>query len=154
MPVVLRGADPTRFDGLFDFADLETYLFTARPPAGEVRLVKNGQWPPVAMVLDLLLNRSYDVQAIYNGLAEGYTVVLNGIHHRWPPAARLVRDLDRRGLACITTTTTCSCCRRPAASAGWCTTSRRPETGSSCFMTSSSRARPSMPYRDGSAASL
>ncbi len=98
-PLVLRGSDPARFDGLFDFDDLETYLFTARPPAGEVRLVKNSQWPPVSMVSDLLLNRSYDVQAIYNGLAEGYTVVLNGIHHRWPAAARLVRDLEERLLA-------------------------------------------------------
>ncbi|NKB17504.1 MAG: hypothetical protein HC770_04410 [Pseudanabaena sp. CRU_2_10] len=87
-PLLVQNGDAARFDGLFGPADVETYLFVARPPAGDVQLVRQGQWPPMAMAQGLFSPQHYDVQAAYNGLNAGYTIVLNAIHTRWPAARR------------------------------------------------------------------
>ena len=102
-PLLLQDRDPGRFDGLFGLRDLETYLFIARPPAGDVQLVKQGQWPPLSTVNGLFSPATYDVQALYNGLATGYTIVLNAAHMRWPAARRLVLDLEDRLVATLQT---------------------------------------------------
>jgi ribosomal protein L16 Arg81 hydroxylase len=95
-PLVMPAVDRTRFDGLFDLTDLEKYLFIVRPPAGDLRIVRSGQLPPMALVSSLLEERSYDFQAVFNGLSEGFTVVLNAIHARWPEARRLTMALEDR----------------------------------------------------------
>lgn len=96
LPILLPAPRADRFDGLFGFEDLETYLFTVRPPAGNIRLVRGTDPPPRALVADLLTGRGYDLQAVYAALSDGYTIVLNGIHGRWPAASRLVRELEDR----------------------------------------------------------
>jgi len=93
-PLVVNTHNRARFDGLFDLDDLEQYLFIARPPAGDVQLVRSGQLPPLAMVSGLIKESSYDVQAVYNGLSAGFTVVLNAVHFRWPAARRLTIELE------------------------------------------------------------
>jgi hypothetical protein len=50
----MQAVDRTRFDGLFDLTDLEKYLFIVRPPAGDLRIVRSGQLPPMALVSSLL----------------------------------------------------------------------------------------------------
>jgi hypothetical protein len=92
----MQAVDRTRFDGLFDLTDLEKYLFIVRPAAGDLRIVWSGQLPPMALVSSLLEERSYDFQAVFNGLSEGFTVVLNAIHARWPEARRLTMALEDR----------------------------------------------------------
>src|SRR5579872_7153065 len=42
-PAVLRG-DAGRFEGLFGLEELEEYLFIAHPTAGEVQIIRNGEW--------------------------------------------------------------------------------------------------------------
>jgi hypothetical protein len=102
-PLVLDQGNLARFDGLFDLADLEEYLFVARPPAGDVQLVQNGEWPPLRAVSALMTGPHYDIQAIYNGLHDGYTVVLNAVHYRWPSMRRLTSELEDRLLAHVQT---------------------------------------------------
>jgi ribosomal protein L16 Arg81 hydroxylase len=102
-PLLLQKPERNRFAGLFGLAELEEYLFVARPPAGAVQLVRQGQWPPLHMVKGLFDPDTYDVQALYNGLTSGYTVVLNAIHSRWPAARRLVTDLEDRLMAVVQT---------------------------------------------------
>lgn len=97
-PVVLASEARERFDGLFGVAELDEYLFVARPPAGEISVVRNGQFPPLKMVSSLIGGR-YDLQSIYNAINEGYTVVLNAVHVRWPAARRLVIAVENRLLA-------------------------------------------------------
>jgi ribosomal protein L16 Arg81 hydroxylase len=101
--LLLQKPERDRFTGLFGLAELEEYLFVARPPAGAVQLVRQGQWPPLHMVKGLFDPDSYDIQALYSGLAGGYTIVLNAIHTRWPAARRLVTDLEDRLLAVVQT---------------------------------------------------
>jgi hypothetical protein len=102
-PLLLLNTERERFDRLFGLPELEEYLFVARPAAGAVQLVRQGQWPPLGMVKGLFDPDSYDIQALYNGLASGYTIVLNAIHTRWPAARRLVTDLEDRLLAVVQT---------------------------------------------------
>jgi ribosomal protein L16 Arg81 hydroxylase len=102
-PLLLQKPAQDRFGGLFGLAELEEYLFVARPPAGAVQLVRQGQWPPLHMVKGLFDPESYDLQALYNGLVNGYTIVLNAIHTRWPAARRLVTDLEDRLAAVVQT---------------------------------------------------
>ena len=102
-PLLLQKPAHDRFTGLFGLAELEEYLFIARPPAGAVQLVRQGQWPPLHMVKGLFDPESYDIQALYAGLVGGYTIVLNAIHSRWPAARRLVTDLEDRLLAVVQT---------------------------------------------------
>ena len=101
--LLLQEGDPARFDGLFGLDDVEAYLFIARPHSGDVQLVRQGQWPPLAMAKGLLSEQFYDAQAAYNGLTAGYTIVLNAIHLRWPAARRLVADLEDRLAAVVQT---------------------------------------------------
>jgi ribosomal protein L16 Arg81 hydroxylase len=93
-PLVVTTRNRARFDGLFDLNDLEQYLFIARPPAGDVQLVRSGQLPPLSMVSGLIKESSYDIQAVYNSLSAGFTVVLNAVHFRWPAARRLTIALE------------------------------------------------------------
>lgn len=106
-PAVLPGGDRHRFDGLFDLSDMEEYLFVVRPPvgqaAGDMQLVNRGQPPPAHQMAALMAGPDYDLQAVYNGLSEGYTLVLNAVHQRWPACRRLVDDLEDRLLALVQT---------------------------------------------------
>ena len=61
-------------------------------------VVRNGQFPPLKMVSSLIVGR-YDLQSIYNAINDGYTVVLNAVHVRWPAARRLVIAVENRLLA-------------------------------------------------------
>lgn len=93
-PLVLKRSRADQFDGLFDLDDLEAFLFTARPPLGEFELVKGGKPPPAETLGELFGDANYDVQRLYDALNGGYTIVLNAVHHRWPPVRRLVTDLE------------------------------------------------------------
>ena len=101
--LLLQDGDRARFDGLFGLDDLEEYLFVAQPSAGDVQLVRQGQWPPMGMVKGLFRPQSYDVQALYNGLDAGYTIVLNAAHLRWPATRKLVAELEDQLLATLQT---------------------------------------------------
>jgi ribosomal protein L16 Arg81 hydroxylase len=101
--LLIQDGDATRFDGLFSLEDVEEYLFSVRPGAGDVQLVRQGQWPPLSMIKGFFAPDLYDAQAAYNGLTAGYTIVLNAIHVRWPTARRLVAELEDRLLATLQT---------------------------------------------------
>ncbi len=98
-PAILAGGDPARFDGWFDLDALEAYLLTARPAAGDVQLVRQGQWPPLAAIAGLVSGHDYDAQAVYTGLMSGYSIVLNAVHFRWPAVRRVTTALEDALLA-------------------------------------------------------
>jgi hypothetical protein len=93
-PLVLRRGNPAHFDGLFDLEDLEAYLFAVRPALGQVELFKGGPLPPAESLGELYGDANYGVQSIYNAMSDGYTIVLNAVHQRWPAVRRLVTDLE------------------------------------------------------------
>jgi hypothetical protein len=100
-PLVVPARDRARFDGLFGLREAEEYLFVARPPAGDLRLVKKGEWPPFDMVKGLFAASAqhYDLQAIYDGLSAGYTVIMNGVQFRWSSLRALTAGLEDQLLA-------------------------------------------------------
>lgn len=93
---VLKHEAPDLLDGLFGLDDIEEYLFVVRPPLGEVRLVKQGQWAPIQEVMPLMSSQTYTTQALYKALGNGYTIVLNSVHLRWPSIRRLALQLEER----------------------------------------------------------
>jgi len=93
---VLKHEAPDLLDGLFGLDDIEEYLFVARPPLGEVRLVKQGQWAPTQEVMPLMSSQTYATQALYKALGNGYTIVLNSVHRRWPSIRRLALQFEER----------------------------------------------------------
>lgn len=82
-PLHLPGTSPDRFASLFSLDDLERYLVTARPGPDQLRLV--GADPPLENV--------HDPQHILHAWRDGATLILNGVHRRWPPLLALTQDL-------------------------------------------------------------
>jgi ribosomal protein L16 Arg81 hydroxylase len=100
---VLKHEAPDLLDGLFGLDEIEEYLSVVRPPLGEVRLVKGGEWAPIQEVEPLMSAQTYTTQALYKALGNGYTVVLNSVHRRWPAIQRLALQLENRLFAGVET---------------------------------------------------
>jgi ribosomal protein L16 Arg81 hydroxylase len=91
-PLVSRQA-PALLEGLFDLDDLERYLVSVQPGVGSLLLVKEGKPAPTTVFEDMF-REGYSTQTVYAAFSEGYTIVLNFVHERWPPVKRLTTHLE------------------------------------------------------------
>jgi lysine-specific demethylase/histidyl-hydroxylase NO66 len=99
-PLHVRRDDPARFAGLLGLGDVDFLLTSTvsnrtRPADGErlVRAEADGSLSerPVG---SLPSSAGADVQAVYRAYDEGFTVIVNQVHRRFPPVARLCRALQ------------------------------------------------------------
>jgi bifunctional lysine-specific demethylase and histidyl-hydroxylase NO66 len=87
------------YDDLLTVDDVERLLATlARRPS--FRLVRDGETLPVAdytksvRVGATTVDDAADLDRIAEHLRDGVTVVLQGLHHTWPPLSRFCEDLE------------------------------------------------------------
>jgi len=97
-PMLRRGAGP--FGDLLDLDDVETVLdATARRPG--LRLVRDGSPIPVARYTTTTRFGGASVEGVADPakvvalVADGATVVLQGLQRTWPPLIRFARALER-----------------------------------------------------------
>jgi hypothetical protein len=97
----IAGDDEKRLDEFFSLKDIEDYLFITRPwerrteSTPPLRVVRSDDADPSLPVIEGL----EDAMHVF---AQGYTLVLNYAHLRWPALARLCAQVAR-GLACTVT---------------------------------------------------
>ena len=82
-PLTVRHDDPGRFRELLSLADADYVLSNASLRSGELRVVNDG-----------CETTPSDLEGLYSAYREGSTVVLVGLHRRWPPLRRLSRALN------------------------------------------------------------
>ena len=80
-------------EGLFDLDDLERYLVSVQPGVGSLLLVREGKPAPTTVFEDMF-REGYSTQTVYSAFSEGYTIVLNFVHERWPPVKLLTTHLE------------------------------------------------------------
>lgn len=87
----LHRDDPSRYGGLFSFADVDRWIAASQPNPAELLLLV----PPPGSGRKTERKRLRDVTAaqLYNAFAGGNTIVLEGIQKAWPPVARLAATL-------------------------------------------------------------
>lgn len=88
--LILRREDPSRYEGLFSFADVDRYLaIAAGHPSSHISLVQAGQPVQRVRLADIPPSRIY---AAFHG---GATILLEGVDLCWPPLAALSAALRR-----------------------------------------------------------
>jgi ribosomal protein L16 Arg81 hydroxylase len=98
-PLVVQRGGAGRFDDLLSVADVERLVCSGiRYPA--FRLVKEGEQIPLsAYTADIPwsprgFTGTADVQRVVEEFEAGATIVLQGLHHHWPPLAEFCRGLE------------------------------------------------------------
>lgn len=83
--------DPSWYQGLFSFADVDRWMAAAQSNPAELLLLV----PPPGSGRKTERKRLRDVTPaqLYNAFAGGNTIVLEGIQKAWPPVARLAASL-------------------------------------------------------------
>ena len=83
--------DPSWYQGLFSFADVDRWLAASQSNAAELLLLV----PPPGSGRMTERKRLRDVTPaqLYNAFVGGVTIVLEGIQKAWPPVARLAASL-------------------------------------------------------------
>jgi len=100
--LVERGGEPGRFDGILAMADVERLACETGLRTPAFRLVRDGAPLPAAGYTQDVPWRpgSFTGMALPDRVAaehaRGATIVLQGLHLHWPPAALYCRDLERR----------------------------------------------------------
>jgi bifunctional lysine-specific demethylase and histidyl-hydroxylase NO66 len=99
-PLHVRRDDPARFVGVLGLEDVDFLLTSTvsnrmRPTDGErlVRAEADGSLSE-RPVVSLPGSAGVDVQAVYRAYHEGFTVIVNQVHRRFPPVAHLCRGLQ------------------------------------------------------------
>ncbi len=99
-PLAVPRAEEGRFDDLLSVGDVERLISSGGLRAPAIRLVKAGgdiresdyttdlSWRPKPF------SGTADPDRIAALFADGATIVLNGLHHNWPPLARFCRALE------------------------------------------------------------
>jgi hypothetical protein len=94
-PHWITGRSVEHYANLLSVSDLETLL--AIPNAGaasQLTLIKADGDDTSTRLPPPTRSGILDLGAIYDAYAEGYTVVLRNVGHRWPPIARLCNALE------------------------------------------------------------
>src|SRR5262245_23600327 len=99
-PLAVPRAEEGRFDDLLSVEDVERLVSSGGLRSPAIRLVKAGgdireadyttdlSWRPKPFLA------TADTDRIAALFADGATIVLNGLHHNWPPLARFCRALE------------------------------------------------------------
>lgn len=87
----LHRQDPSWYEGLFSFADVDRWMVASQSNPAELLLLV----PPPGSGRTTERKRLRDVAPaqLYNAFASGHTIVLEGIQKTWPPVARLAATL-------------------------------------------------------------
>jgi ribosomal protein L16 Arg81 hydroxylase len=99
-PLVVERAEIGRFDDLLSLADVERLVCSSGIRYPAFRLVKEGaQIPLTAYTTDIpwsprAFTATADVQRVVEEFEAGATIVLQGLHHHWPPLAAFCRGLE------------------------------------------------------------
>ena len=89
---LIRKGRSDDFAGLFDVGVMETFLQYARPDEAAVRLVKSDKVMPPSDYR--LANGSIDMVRLRNLLADGHTLVMNGLDRHIPAIATLAHAIE------------------------------------------------------------
>jgi hypothetical protein len=99
-PLVVRRDEPGRFDDLLAVADVERLVCSSGIRYPAFRLVKEGEQIPLsAYTVDVPwtprpFTGTADVQRVAEEFETGATIVLQALHHHWPPLAEFCRGLE------------------------------------------------------------
>jgi ribosomal protein L16 Arg81 hydroxylase len=101
-PLVIPRAEPGRFTGLLDVADVDRLICETAIRMPAFRLVKDGTpLPPSDYTHDIpwrpgSFSQVASVERVVAEFAAGATLVLQALHLTWPAVALYCRDLERR----------------------------------------------------------
>jgi hypothetical protein len=101
-PLVVERGEPGRFDGILSTRDVERMVCETGLRTPAFRLVRDGEPLPSSAYLEDVPWRpgSFTGMAVADRVAAehaaGATIVLQGLHHHWLPAARYCRGLEQR----------------------------------------------------------
>jgi ribosomal protein L16 Arg81 hydroxylase len=99
-PLVIKREEAGRFDDLLSVADVERLVCTSGIRYPAFRLVREGEQIPLsAYTVDVpwsprAFTGTADVQRVVEEFEGGATIVLQGLHHHWPPLAEFCRGLE------------------------------------------------------------
>jgi hypothetical protein len=100
-PLVIARADPTYYAGVFTPADLDHVIAFSRPRFSETDAFRDGPPPAKSYVLGWLPDQQPVPGDVCPGIgelrrvyAEGKTVIIRAMQHRWPAVASLCRNLE------------------------------------------------------------
>jgi ribosomal protein L16 Arg81 hydroxylase len=100
-PLVVRRGESGRFDDLLTADDVERLVCSSGIRYPAFRLVKEGEQIPVSSyTVDIPwsprgFTETADVQRVVEHFEGGATIVVQGLHHHWPPLAEFCRGLER-----------------------------------------------------------
>src|SRR5262245_23452739 len=92
-PLCVKRPLPAWATGLVSLHDVDAILATGQANPNDVRLVKTDGSKVDHAEVPRLADGSPNVAAICEAYHNGYTVVLNALHRRWPAVASLRADL-------------------------------------------------------------
>jgi ribosomal protein L16 Arg81 hydroxylase len=99
-PLVVKREEAGRFDDLLSVADVERLVCSSGIRSPAFRLVREGdQIPLSAYTVDIpwsprAFTGAADVERVVEEFEAGATIVLQGLHHHWPPLAEFCRGLE------------------------------------------------------------
>lgn len=99
-PLYVQGADASGFAGLLSLDDVDRIVGSSALRAPAFRLVRDGRTLPMhqvtrqARIGSQAIDDLIDVAAVHAEVADGATLVLQGLHRSWPPVAELCRELE------------------------------------------------------------
>ncbi|MFN2608957.1 MAG: cupin domain-containing protein [Acidimicrobiales bacterium] len=100
-PLHRRGADRSAFADLFSLADVDHLVSSTSPRLPSLRLVRDGRpldagrYTRTAQVGGRPVSGMVDPRRVFEELAGGATIVLQGLQRQWAPLARFCRSLER-----------------------------------------------------------
>jgi len=100
-PLFVQRDEPGRFDDLLTTSDVERLICSSGIRYPAFRLVKEGEQIPVSSyTVDLPwsprgFTETADVERVVEQFEQGATIVVQGLHHHWPPLADFCRGLER-----------------------------------------------------------
>jgi len=93
--LLIQRDDALYFDELLTLADLDHVLSVSNFKADNTRIVIDGNETPIADLLGSDGNdRSNALEKVYSHFRQGKTIIINGLHERWEPLARMARTLS------------------------------------------------------------
>lgn len=99
-PLILQRSEPAYYQDLLTAADVDRLVTTSDMTYPEFRLVRNGEPLPLPDYTKTtsanggVSRRVADPDRIVAEYQGGATVILQGLHRRWPPLASLCRSLE------------------------------------------------------------
>ncbi len=94
--LIVSRTQPDYFKSLSSLADVDLLIALSKPYPNEqtIRLVKSVDGNLVSKGYPLLDDGSADIHVIYNSFHDGFTLILNRLHSRWDPIARLAANVE------------------------------------------------------------